>query len=174
MVCTNLIATTKDYSFIERCNIPYSIMLTIAYVERERSRDAGYPYIVSFNAKKDYIYAKEIELFKDVRDLENNRNVDCLSKKKCTELTDKLLSMGIDNIDVGAYQLNVYYHKLQTENYFSLEHEYSYACKFINSLIKSSGKWDWETLAKYHSSHKSKNIAYQKLLKRAYKKLTKE
>ena len=149
-------------------------MLSIAHVERELSHETGYPYMISFNSRKDYFNAKRKGLFRNVKEMHNERNIDCLNKKKCIKLTDTLLAINIDNIDIGAYQLNVRYHKLPTEDYFSLEREYLYACGYINTLVKNSGKWDWETVARYHSSLKTKNIVYQKLLKRAYARLIKE
>lgn len=166
--------TADDYSFIKKCNIPYAIMLSIAHIEREKNHDVGYPYMISFNNYKDYLRAKKAGLFSKVKDMKNKRNVDCLNKKECTRLVNDLLALKIDNIDIGAFQLNVRYHKIQTEDYFSLEREYLYACDYINTLVKGSGKWDWETVARYHSSLKSKNVIYQKLLKHAYLKLTKE
>jgi len=164
----------ESYDFIEECNVPYGVMLSIANVEKLKNTEAGYPYVISFNNKSDYKKAKEMSFFNEVKDVYNERNIDCIDKQKCIKLTINLVESNITNLDLGAYQINMNYHKLKISDYFSLSAEYLYACSFLNEIYKRKGKWDWETVATYHSSLKKRNLIYQKLLQKSYKSLTRK
>lgn len=139
------------------------ILETIAKVERHAKRAPGYPYIIAFNNVEDAKVVKNIlgnELFLDWR------TIDCINSSICQKLTSYIVKEHkIQNMDLGAYQINYHHHKMPLDYYFSFEKSYIKACKFLESLISTHG-YSWETIARYHSSTPQFNHAYlQKISK---------
>jgi len=148
------------------CPVDNQILYLIASAERSNQREIGYPYLISFNSKKEIEQANKIAKFKWI----NNRTVDCLDKKTCTEALSYLLKNKIKNLDLGPYQLNYIYQKLPLQNYFDVEKSYKYACNLIYKNIKKYG-YSWDTIAMYHSYTKKHKEKYLRILAMNIKKL---
>jgi len=147
------------------CKVDDRIMFSIASVEKHKDRDVGYPYLISFNNNRDAIRVKKVytEYFLD------NRTIDCLNTNICTQMLDSLLKVGIKNLDLGVYQLNYIYWKMdKKENYFDLMKSYDKACSIVESHNKD--EWTWTNIAKYHSGTPKYNNRYKKLLLKSIKR----
>ena len=141
------------------CSLDGSILSLIATIEGHRKKDIGYPYLVSFNNKKD---AKKIKskLGSDI--FLDNRTIDCKNRELCTKITNFLIyTENITNLDLGAFQINYTFHKMKTKDYFSFDESYKKACSFLEELVKRHG-YSWETIARYHSGTPKYNYAYLK------------
>lgn len=76
----------------------------------------------------------------------------------------------LENIDVGAMQINLRWHKARAgvslerlvEPTFNLD----YAARYLASLIAEHGTW--QGIARYHSTTPSRQLAYQKRVRDAY------
>ena len=142
---------------MQQCSVPPMILEAIVKVERHAKRAPGYPYIIAFNNVDDAKVVKQVlgnELFLDWR------TIDCLNSSICQKLTSYIVKEHkIQNMDLGAYQINYYYHKMPIDYYFSFEKSYIKACKYLETLISNHG-YSWETIARYHSSTPQFNHAY--------------
>ena len=161
-----LVFTTKTTVFsaeviTNECNIDFSIFNMIALAEKHPKKEVGYSYLISFNNANDSKRIKNKignELFLD------NRTMDCKNEKLCVKILDYLIAEEkITNLDIGAFQLNYDWHKIEYKNYFSLQHSYDKACKIITNLINKYG-YSWETIAKYHSFTPKHNYKYLKII----------
>ncbi len=132
---------------IDECPIPYEVMYAIAMTERHPARDIGYPYLISFNNKKDLVRMKHH--LHDVQILDS-RTIDCKSKKQCMKISKTLLRNNITNIDLGAFQINYKYHPASIDTYFSLPKSYRKACLILANIQEKYG-WNWASVGKYHS-----------------------
>lgn len=159
-------AVTINAEEIQYCKISPEILKTIAMVERHPKRETGYPYLISFNSKKD---SKKIssaleehskELFLDAR------TIDCRNSELCKKITSYIVvQQKIENLDLGPYQINYKWHKMPLKNYFSFENSYIKACRLIEDLVDKHG-YTWRTIARYHSGTPKYNYAYlQKISK---------
>jgi len=156
-------------AYLFSCPVNHEILYLIASVERSKKRELGYPYLISFNSKKEKKQAKKIAKFIWI----DNRTVDCLDAQNCTQALSFLLENKIINLDIGPYQLNYKYHKLKLSDYFNVKQSYIYACNLIYNNIKKYG-YSWDTIAKYHSYTKKHKEKYLKLLARNIKKIKNE
>lgn len=157
------IATSKE------CIIDYEVLYTIASVESHPKRNIGYPFIISFNNKSDFQRVKKEKILQNL-DIEilDNRSIDCKNKDICLSALDLLIKKSIKNLDLGAFQFNFKYVKLdEAKHYFSLKHSYNKACNILMELANKYG-WSMETLAKYHSYTPKVNEKYQKIIERRY------
>lgn len=143
-------------SYIQGCSLDYSLMRFIAKIEKSSKRDVGYPFLISFNSKKDF---KFLGSLKNPYIKINQRTIDCLNEKNCTEILLDLKEMGLNNVDLGAFQINYKFHKLEEQKYFNLMDSYQAACNILESLIDTYG-YSWETIGKYHSFTKKVNQKY--------------
>ncbi|WP_152184862.1 hypothetical protein [Sulfurimonas indica] len=151
---------------VNNCQIDNQILLLIASAERCNQREIGYPYLISFNSKKEKEQARKIANFKWI----DNRTADCLDAKNCTEALTFLLKNKITNLDLGPYQLNYIYQKLPLQDYFNVKKSYEYACGLIYQNIKKYG-YSWDTIAMYHSHTKKHKEKYLRILSANIKKL---
>ena len=147
----------EESTHVKTCSVPPMVLETIAKVERHAKRAPGYPYIIAFNNMDDAKVVKQVlgnELFLDWR------TIDCINSSICQKLTSYIVKEHkIHNMDLGAYQINYYYHKMPIDYYFSFEKSYIKACKYLETLISNHG-YSWETIARYHSSTPQYNHAY--------------
>jgi len=164
LVNSGFAADTTD--FIEKCGIEYELMYSIATQERHKHKPVGYPYLISLNKKEDQALARDRNVTENWLD---RRTIDCQNSKNCQELYKTLYSIGIKNVDLGAYQINPVWHKHPTEQYFNTEKSYLIACDYLKSLYAEQGEWNWKTIASYHSHDTNRNLAYQAGLKKIYK-----
>lgn len=142
-----------------KCSLSYDLMEIIATVERHHKRPVGYPFLISFNESVDY---KKILTLHDFIYIDN-RTLDCKNRNNCVKILNYLVSKKIEDLDLGAFQLNYVYHKFNKNEYFTLENSYQRACNFLEGLVKKHG-YSWQTIARYHSSTPSHNLKYQKLI----------
>ncbi len=162
----------KEKTHFEKCNIPTNIMSSIFLTEREIYREAGYPFLIRLNSKKDKEKIQTLFENEHYKKITPSR-IDCYTYSNCTKLTNILIENEITNIDIGPYQINWYFHPDKKENiqqYFYIDTAHKKACNFVESLVKKYG-WSWHTIARYHSGTKDKNESYQNKLKYHYEKL---
>jgi len=155
-------------TYLFSCPVSHEILYLIASAERSEKREIGYPYLISFNNEKEKKQAKKIANFTWI----DNRTVDCLNTENCTQALSFLLKNKIKNLDLGPYQLNYKYQKLELNDYFNIKQSYIYACNLIYNNIKKYG-YSWDTIAKYHSHTKKYKEIYLKILSRKIKKIKK-
>jgi len=157
MIKTTMVQSNEIYLY--ECNVPYEIMHTIASVERHPAKEIGYPFLISFNSKKDSRVIKQEYDYKWL----DSRTIDCGDKKSCSELFSNLKNLKIYNLDSGAFQINYKYHKYKNAIYFNLKDSYIASCEILSSLIKRYG-YSWDTIAKYHSFTKKHKDKYLKAI----------
>ena len=153
------------YSYSKECKISYKMMWSVAHNERHPKRDVGYPFLISFNKK-----AQRFNLTKEHQQMMlDDRTLDCKNQKLCTFIASYLIQKGVNNIDMGPFQICYYYHgkKMPLESFFSLNDSYLFASTWIKSLVKQHG-CTWQALARYHSGTKKLNTSYARRLQNAY------
>lgn len=152
------------FLFAKECEIGYKVLYTIAQAERHPKKEVGYPYLISFNKTQQIAILKKLkpELKYKVLD---KRSVDCLNTHNCVLIFKELQKHSINNVDLGAFQINPIYHKYPAEQYFTLKSSLLIACQIVTDLKNKYG-WSWESLARYHSYKKNNNYKYQGYLKR--------
>lgn len=162
-----LVVLSKNSIFAD-CNLKHELMFSIAAVERHMQRDIGYPYLISFNNKEDFLKLKKIldsyeykyKTFKN-----DKRTIDCLSEEGCSAIVNTLIDNGIVNMDMGAFQICYRWNKFPIRNYFDLSQNYADACKLISHHIAVDGN-TWESIGNYHSKTKKLNRLYVNLVQR--------
>lgn len=149
------------------CTIKDTVILAVLEAESHPKRDIGYQYLVSFNNNNEAKLVKNYlpELFID------SRVIDCKDMQTCVLLTKKLLEIGINNLDLGAFQINSYWHKKEKiEEYFSYSKSYDTACNYLEKMVDKHG-YNWFAIASYNSQTPGSNVKYQrKLIDNYFKK----
>lgn len=130
-----------------KCSIDYSILYSIKQIERHPKRDIGYQYLISFNSNRDKRLAKSKLKLNWI----DSRSVDCLDIINCESTLKKIIDIGVDNLDLGPFQINYKYHKMNLVDYFSSKASMQRACAILEGLIKRYGM-SADTIARYHSS----------------------
>lgn len=151
--------------FAKECSLDYSIMYLVAMNEKHKDRNVGYPYLISFNNKKEASVAKHY-----INGFLDNRTIDCKNEKRCTDILKILFSAKITNLDLGAFQINYHYHKENLSDYFNLKKSYNIGCKIAEKHINNNAV-TFQDIAKYHSLSRKYNSIYANSLSRNYKKL---
>ena len=152
--------------YLYQCPVSYKVMYWIANIEKSQKRDAGYPFLISFNKKGDI---KKVSKIFDYIKIDN-RTIDCLNKDNCVNIAKRLLKQKVFNLDLGAYQINYKFHKSQNlGQYFNLKDSYIKACNILKRLIKKYG-YSWKTIAKYHSFNYFHQRKYLTLLSKTFDK----
>ena len=146
-------------------------VLTTAILLNECLKEGEYcnPYIISFNRKKDIKKAKQngFEFYK-------RRNIYCYNTKECIETVKKLNKIGINNLDLGPFQINMMYNKMEDYgNYFEFSKSKKEVKKILASLINKFG-YSWYTIGRYHSGTNKLNKVYCNSLWKNIKKIQKE
>ena len=149
------------------CKVSNDVLLLILNVEKHKNKEIGYPYLISFNNKGDSRILKKTSIGKYFID---SRTIDCKKDEICVDITKTLLEVGINNLDLGAFQINAMYHHLDISDYFDIKKSYKFACGIISNNIRKHG-FSLESIARYHSETKKYNIAYQKGLIKSYEVL---
>ena len=139
------------------CSVPVEIIEVIAKVERHAKRPVGYQYIIAFNKQEEANTVKTAigkDLFLDWR------TIDCKNTRLCTKLLSYIVKdFNIDNMDLGAFQINYHHHKMPLDDYFSFEKSYLKACNYLETLIANYG-YSWQSIAKYNHKDPKVNYAY--------------
>jgi len=125
------------------CVVNYKMLYAIAQNERHQMRDVGYPYLISFNHKRDRFKLKP----EHQKWMLDNRTLDCL----------------------GPFQICYKFHgkKMPLESFFRLNESFAFAKDYTRKLVDRYG-CTWEALARYHSGTKKLNQRYARGLKNAY------
>jgi hypothetical protein len=149
-----------------KCTVDTKIMYSILLNESYSKKSVGYKYIISFNNPKDAKIVRKTEL----RPLFlNSRNLDCKNEKICVNILKELIRNNITNLDLGPYQINYFFHKLDRySDYFNLKSSYLYACSYVADMINKHG-YNWYAIASYHSQTPDKNQKYRDKLIENYK-----
>jgi len=153
------ISNIKAYQY----KVPLQLLYSVAKTE---SYNIFYPYIISINSKRDIEKLKKVGI-----KLKNNRYFDCYDLKTCINSVKLLVRAGINNIDLGVFQINYKYHKLPIKDYFILKNSAIYVDNLIYKLSKEFNKWNWKILAMYHSATPYLNKQYIKNVNYFYNKL---
>lgn len=151
--------------FAKECKLDYSIMYLIAMNERHPQRNIGYPYLISFNNKKDAKIAR-----KYFNEFIDSRTMDCKNKDKCVEITKILIEANITNLDLGAFQISYRHHKHKIFSYYDLKKSYNIGCLIAQRNIDLNNI-KFSDIAKYNSFKKKRNRAYAKKIQRNYLRL---
>lgn len=147
-------------SFIRaECGLNDDYLSIIQMNERNMGREIGYPYLISFNSKKE---ANVVRNSLDGYWIDD-RTIDCEDRVTCKYILHSLEELNINNLDLGSFQLNKKYHKLNEEDYFDNEKEKQVACTILESNFKKYG-YSWKTFANYHSKTKKHNKRYREKL----------
>ena len=159
LICTIFITSLTA----ETNKINDNILIAILSAEKQKNRPIGYKFLISFNSKKEARIIKEQipEAFLD------NRTIDCKNKKLCIDLTQQLWKIGINNLDLGAFQINSKIHHLKIEDYFNFKTSANFADNYIKKMINKYG-YNWYAIASYHSQTPNENYNYQKKLIKTY------
>ncbi|WP_323585398.1 lysozyme family protein [Aliarcobacter butzleri] len=163
-----LIVISTSYSK-DVCKIDNKIMYSILIKESYSRKDAGYPYIISFNNESDQSLIKKTKLNSYML---NSRNLDCKNKELCEKILKSLVKHKITNLDLGPYQIHFdsHYKNVPLTTFFDLQKSYLFACNYVKSKIDKYG-FNWFAIASYHSETPKFNYIYQKELKPIYKDL---
>lgn len=151
---------TLGFSSQHKCKIHSDVLTAIAAIEGHPKREVGYPYIISFNKNSDMQKLKKDERWFAL----DKRTIDCTSLENCISVYDELKQLKVTNIDLGPFQINPMFFKYDSSVYFTLEESKQKACEILTEIKNTKG-WSWESLARYHSSTKKHNQAYQNRLK---------
>jgi hypothetical protein len=145
------------------------IIDTIKEVEGYKINGVFDEYIISINTKKDKKRVKELG-FK----LVNNRVLKCFTEKYCVYTLNELIKNKITNLDIGSYQLNYTYYKMENlKDYFIEKKTRVLVENIIIGRINKYG-YNWYAIAGYHNLKKKYNEKYQKIFKSKMEKLMKE
>jgi hypothetical protein len=160
-----LISILPLFLYAEECQITYKMLWSIAHNERHLKRDVGYPYLISFNKKKQRFNLKP----KHLKMMLDNRTLDCKNQKQCTQIASYLIKKGVTNMDLGGFQICYYWFgkDVPLKGFFSLNDSYKFASRRTKTLTKRYG-CTWQALARYHSGTKSLNTKYARRLQHAY------
>lgn len=146
------------------CKIDNNLMLSILLNEKHYAKEPGYEYLISFNNPADAKVFKVTyeDLFLDARTL------DCKNLDTCLSVLNHLLKNSVTNIDLGAYQLNYRYQRLNNSDYFKIGQSYHKACSYVEQMISEVG-YSWRGVAAYHSKTEKYNKVYRQNLIATYK-----
>jgi len=147
-----------NYSYIFACNVDDRIIVSIAEIEKHKDRVVGYPYLISFNNRKD-IDKLNIDIRKYFID---SRTIDCQDVDTCKYILSILILNNIKNLDCGAFQINYKFWKIPVTDYFDTKKSYIKACSIIESHNKLN--WSWSNVANYHSGTPHLNSKYKALI----------
>lgn len=150
----------------EGCPIPHNLIEAIKLTENATS----YPYYIRTNDKNLYKFYSIINNYK-YKKTSDLMLIDCLNEFNCAYITYNLVHNGINNIDLGLFQINYKSYPRNIEHYFDENKAYLNACGVVVDKIRNTRKWNWETLASYHSATPSLNLIYKNKLIANYTKL---
>lgn len=154
-------------TYLSACTVDDRIMFAILEIEKHPQLGIGYPYLISFNNKTDLNkYKTKYDMIKL-----DNRTIDCYNKENCSNILKELeKKYNINNLDLGAFQINKKYWNMKLKDYFDLKKSYRKACSIIVGHNKK--KWTWSNIANYHSKTNKLNTEYKnKILKNIYKNI---
>ncbi|MEQ8604436.1 MAG: transglycosylase SLT domain-containing protein [Marivibrio sp.] len=137
-------------------NLPLHLLQAIAFVESGRmsarhGERVAWPWTVMAEGRGRYYESKE-EALAAVRGLQ---------------------ARGVENIDVGCMQVNLYYHGdafASLEDAFDPVHNVAYATAFLLDLRRTSNSWT-KAIKQYHSRNRERQFAYRARVYREWRAL---
>lgn len=143
--------------------IPDVVLFAIQNNECFKDKGLCDPFIIRLNKKKDIEKARASKL--DVKSV----HLFCESKEKCAIAAQRLIDIGITNIDLGPYQVNYYWNgQDELSGYFDMAIAEQRARTILRRLIDRHG-YSWRTLGRYHHydpDNKKRNQAYYRRLRK--------
>ncbi len=137
---------------INGLELPIEIMDAIKNNECLIEYNQCNPNAIRINKRNDIEKARELGL------ITKGAHVRCYNKEQCAQTAQFLINNGINNIDLGPYQINYYWNgKYELSGYFDLDIAESRAREILRGLILQYG-YSWRTLARYHN-YDSKNLS---------------
>lgn len=133
-------------SYEKKHAIPKGLLHAISKAESGRTDDTGHivPWPWTINAQgKGYFFP---------------------TKQEAIAAVQAMQAKGIESIDVGCMQINLYYHPhafKTLEDAFEPSKNVAYGAHFLNSLQKDHRSW-YRAVAHYHSANPDLHIPYQK------------
>lgn len=86
------------------------------------------------------------------------------SQAEAVKIVENLRSKGVNNIDLGVMQINLYWHGKRFKNIESMltpKDNIEYAAKFLNELYQQHGNWNL-AVRHYHSAKREHNNKYSR------------
>lgn len=157
-----LVVLFSSFVFAQDKLIPQIVLDAIRNAECLKEGGICNPNFIRINKKKDVLTAKENNIKM------NGYILKCKNAKTCSNYVEKLLQLGIKNIDLGPYQTNYYWQNDRWADakdytgYFVHEEAEARARTILRDLISQYG-YSWRTLGRYHHfdpKNKSRNRAY--------------
>lgn len=103
--------------------------------------------------------------------------IKCENPKTCSDYVERLVDRGVDNIDLGPYQINFFWQNSRWSDakdytdYFKFETAEIKVRQILGDLISRYG-YNWRTLGRYHhfskKNPKRNRVYYKKLYKYIY------
>ena len=156
--------TSSLLGYEPKCKLKNEFLYAIAENEKHRSKDVGYPYLISFNNKKDAKRVKKYLLMLEGKWLDW-RTYDCKNKELCSDISEILINHGVSNLDLGHMQISYYWHPMKLSYYFDFNKSNEKACLIIKDLVSKYGM-SWKTIGKYHNFNDKRNKKYREKIKR--------
>ncbi|WP_418181390.1 hypothetical protein ACNSOL_11865 (plasmid) [Aliarcobacter lanthieri] len=162
LMATQLFSEEVKIEYKHGCKIPDIIIQTIRLTENK----SNYKYFIRTNdtdtlQKFNSIIKKYEHKFPYKED---RKVIDCFNTDNCVSISTDLILNGINNLDLGLFQINYKSFPFNLYTYFEKVHSYKNACKVMYEKIKITKKWDWNTVAAYYSLTPSLNESYKNLL----------
>ena len=114
IIATSLSAKSNknNVTTTQKCSTPPTVMLSLLMAESGGKRELGYPYVIRINGNLKGIASKALDTLvaKKVISKIYTNVYDCKNQDKCTQISRLLISNGIANLDLGAFQVNYFYH----------------------------------------------------------------
>lgn len=139
----------------ERIDEQYTIpdIVLHAIQNNECYNNNGYcdPNVIRINKESD------IELARQHGIPTKGPHILCYDDKQCAKQAEDLIKIGIQNIDLGPYQINYHWNgKYELSGYFNFEEAKARAKEILTGLVIQYG-YSWTTLGRYHN-YDAKNL----------------
>lgn len=165
-LANTIFATEYKYD----CRIPNRLIEAIKLTENA----SAYPYFIRTNEQKTLEKFHSIASDYGYEKTKDQMLINCKDEHNCLRISNQLISNGITNLDLGLFQINYNSYPYNTKVYFDHTNSYRAACAVVIDKIRNRKRWDWETLASYHSATPSLNKIYKDKLIANYLKLAKK
>lgn len=161
--CLFLLCYLNATEYKSGCPVPHNLIEAIKLTENAEA----YPYYIRTNDKNLNKFYSVVGTNK-YKKTSDPMLINCLNEFNCVYITYNLINNGITNIDLGLFQINYNSYPRNIFHYFNEEQAYMNACGVVVDKIRNTRKWNWETLANYHSATPSLNLIYKNKLIQNY------
>ena len=130
------------------------VLDAIRYNECYIIKSECHPFTIRLNTKQGQNKAHALGY--DV----NNGLISFQDAPSAVNAAQQIIGSGVANMDLGAYQINYYYHPADDlDIYFDEKRARRFASRILAGLTKAHG-YSWRTLGRYHSATADLNRAY--------------